>query len=141
MTGLNAVVWISFVAWLGTQGTKYLLSRGGEQAIRFDQTGGMPSAHSAVVASMVTVIGLREGMLSSVFGLAIIIAAIVIHDAVRLRWAVGQQAERINELVLRLKLGKEEQVVVWHGHRIREVVVGLVLGALIALALYKIAYG
>lgn len=138
---LNPVIVVSFVVWIVAQGSKYALSKAVGRDVRFSATGGMPSAHSAVVASAVMIIGLREGPTSSLFGLAVIIAAIVVHDAIRLRWAVGQQALRINQLVLKSGGPSEDYVAVWMGHRIREVSVGLALGAGLSLLLYNAAYG
>lgn len=135
---VNPVITISFVVWLVAQGSKYALSRAAGQQTRFSATGGMPSAHSAVVASMVVLIGLEEGVRTTVFGLAVIVAAIVIHDAIRLRWAVGQQAIRINQLVHKSGGVKEDYVAVWLGHRIREVTAGLALGSGLAFLLYNV---
>lgn len=141
MEAINPVVWISFLVWFVAQGSKYLLTFRSATPIGFQQTGGMPSAHSAVVASMAMVIGLQEGLDSSVFGLAAIMLAIVVHDAIRLRWAVGEQALRINELINVSTLEKKEALIVWRGHRIREVAVGLLIGATLSYVLYQGFYG
>jgi acid phosphatase family membrane protein YuiD len=95
----------------------------------------MPSGHAATMAAADTVIGLREGVGSPLFGLALVITALVLHDAVRLRWSVGEQAVRINKLLA--AAGREaESVVVWRGHRIREVAAGSLLGSVVAALLY-----
>lgn len=135
----NPVIVLSLAAWLLTQTTKYLLARPKNPQARLSDPGGMPSSHAAVVAAATTVIGLDAGIDSNLFGLAIVVTAIVLHDAFRLRWAVGEQSVRTNEIIKRVKL-QLPPVVVWRGHRLREVIVGFVIGTIVAGALYQLFY-
>ncbi|MFS8032612.1 hypothetical protein Hanom_Chr17g01559771 [Helianthus anomalus] len=56
-------------------------------------SGGMPSSHSAIVASLVACIGLQEGVGSSSFAIAVVLACVVMYDATGVRLHAGQQAE------------------------------------------------
>lgn len=51
----------------------------------FTQSGGMPSAHTAFVTSLALSVGIRAGFGSEAFSVALVLAAVVIHDAVRVR--------------------------------------------------------
>lgn len=138
MVELNSVLVISFIAWAVAQGLKWLLDRHSETPAHFADPGGMPSSHAAVVTAAATVIGWQDGLDSPLFGLAVVVAAIVMHDAVRVRFAVGEQARSLNELLGTAKL---PLVKVWKGHRIREVLAGGLLGVAVASALYVVWYG
>lgn len=92
--------------------------------------GHMPSAHTAYVTSLVTAVGIREGLGSGVFAIALIMAVIVIMDALRLRVYMGQHAQYINNVIQNLKLDEsqfprlKERV----GHKPSEVIAGAVVG-------------
>jgi len=64
---------------------------------------GMPSGHSAIVVSLATIIGLLEGMKSSLFAVSIILAIIVIRDAIGIRRYLGQHGRTLNVLVKDLR--------------------------------------
>lgn len=61
--------------------------------------GGMPSGHSATVSSLATVCALVYGPGSAIFAIASILAIIVCHDAMGVRWETGKQAFIINEII------------------------------------------
>ena len=92
--------------------------------------GHMPSAHTAYVTSLVTTMWLFEGYRSPVFAIALIMAIIVIMDAVRLRVYMGQYAQHINHLVQHLKLDEGEfpKLKERVGHKPEEVIVGALCG-------------
>ncbi len=60
---------------------------------------GMPSGHSAIVVSLATIIGLIEGIKSPLFAISIILAIIVIRDAIGIRRYLGQHGRTLNVLV------------------------------------------
>ena len=140
MDYLTPVLWIPLLAWAVAQGMKLLLGLLSGISQTFMATGGMPSGHAAFVGAATTVIALQQGPGSPLFGLAAIVCLVVIHDAIRLRWAVGQQAERLNALMTAAKMGTDQLVMVWRGHRIREVVAGLIIGVGVASAIYLGVY-
>jgi acid phosphatase family membrane protein YuiD len=98
-------------------------------------SGGMPSAHSAAVAAMVTIIGLKDGISSGLFGLALLFAVIVIYDAVKVRRSAGEQGIAIHKLLKetgsKIKLPR-----VAKGHTPTEVALGAVLGAAIGIVVF-----
>ncbi|QWQ32421.1 divergent PAP2 family protein [Candidatus Minimicrobia naudis] len=59
----------------------------------------MPSAHSAIVASLAVFLGLQDGWDSSVFGLTTWLAIIVMYDAMMVRYSSGMQGETLNKLI------------------------------------------
>ena len=58
--------------------------------------GGMPSGHTATVVSVAVAAGLYEGFDSAVFAIAMILAIVVMHDAMNVRYQAGKQAELLN---------------------------------------------
>lgn len=97
--------------------------------------GHMPSAHTAYVTSLVTTMWLYEGYRSPVFAIALIMAIIVVTDALRLRAHVGHQAQYINNIIRHFKLDEKEfpRLKERVGHRPGEVVIGAIAGFLLTL--------
>ena len=89
-----------FFAWLVAGISKFCINsvRAKQLAFGLIGYGGMPSNHSAIVSSMVALIGFTEGIEHPAFGVAITLAFIVLLDASSLRRQVGKHAEAINEL-------------------------------------------
>lgn len=99
--------------------------------VRFIKTGGMPSGHSAFVSSLVVVVAYREGIDSTMFMIAAVIALVVMYDAVTLRSEAGKHAGTINA---HHKAGLEESL----GHNHYEVVAGALFGAVLSFVLLVI---
>ncbi|MEX2430282.1 MAG: divergent PAP2 family protein, partial [Patescibacteria group bacterium] len=93
---LSPVLVISGLVWFTAEVTKYLISRTADPERHFLDSGGMPSAHTAIIVSATTAIALAEGIGSPLFALAVVVSAIVMHDAVRVRWPLGEATERLN---------------------------------------------
>lgn len=102
--------------------------------------GHMPSAHTAYVVSLVTTMWVFEGYTSSAFAIALIVAIIVIMDALRLRVYMGQYAKHINDIVTHLKLDESQFPVLKErvGHKPSEVLVGALCGIALTLLLAAI---
>jgi acid phosphatase family membrane protein YuiD len=99
------------------------------------RAGGMPSSHSALVASAAHFIGLKWGFNTPIFGLAFILAVVVIYDATGIRRQAGKHAEIINKMITDLTSGhplKEEQLREVLGHTPLEALAGTVLGVIVA---------
>ena len=100
-------------------------------------SGGMPSSHSATVSSLAAAVAKTEGINSTNFAISFIFAFIVMYDASGVRRAAGEQAKILNQLVGNLSdnkpvyLKKNLKEII--GHTPLEVVVGALLGILIAL--------
>jgi uncharacterized protein len=105
--------------------------------------GGMPSAHTAFVASLATIVGLREGFDSAVFAVALVLMIIVIRDAVGFRREIGNNAVFTNliaQVVFKnlppLSKQKIEFLNEEMGHSISEVVAGFIIGSALSIILY-----
>jgi acid phosphatase family membrane protein YuiD len=98
--------------------------------------GGLPSNHTAVVSSTAVLIGLREGVNTPLFAIAVTLAMIVIFDALHLRREVGAHAAALNELLRGdpSRSSFREHV----GHQQVEVLIGLLVGVGCALSLHAI---
>jgi len=100
-------------------------------------SGGMPSSHSATVSSLATAVAKTDGFGSTSFAVAFIFAFIVMYDAAGVRRAAGEQARILNQVVNNLSehkpvyLKKNLKEII--GHTPLEVIVGALLGILIAL--------
>lgn len=131
------------LAWIVAQGSKHifrLMGRNrrvfrGASKRWFLPSGGMPSAHSAVVSSFATYVGLVDGVDSGLFALSLLLAMIVVYDSMRVRYASGRQGELLNTLLVDLK-SKLSPVRVAHGHTAFEVVAGIAVGVTISLVVF-----
>jgi acid phosphatase family membrane protein YuiD len=94
------------------------------------ETGGMPSSHSALVTGTAAAIAYDQGLDSPQFALAATIAFVVMYDASGVRRAAGRIAERVNALH---ELQQQQPLKTTLGHSRLEVLVGGLLGPLIAL--------
>ncbi len=129
------------LAWVIAQTIKFIATLLLEKKVDFTKlvgSGGMPSAHSAMVTAVCTEIGLAEGWHSPIFGLSIIFAAIVMYDASGVRQAVGKQARILNHLVREVYLGndfKPGRIKELLGHTPIEVFFGAILGIIVAITI------
>lgn len=135
----NQVLLISLLACFAAQGLKALIEviRNGKVNLRhLVSAGGMPSAHSALVGSLATGVGLKVGWESPDFAIACLFAVIVMYDAAGVRQAAGKQARILNQLLDDMfhdgKQLNEERLKELIGHTPFQVVVGLSLGIAIA---------
>jgi len=99
-------------------------------------TGGMPSAHSALVGALATEIGQAVGFDSPEFAIAALFAVIVMYDAAGIRQAAGKQARVLNQILDEMfheQEFNEERLKELLGHTPFQVLVGLVLGVSISL--------
>jgi acid phosphatase family membrane protein YuiD len=103
----------------------------------FWATGGMPSSHSAVVASLATAAAFVEGPDSTLFFVTLFYAVLTFRDALGVRRAAGAQAKALNQLIRDLSRRftlRSRPVKEVNGHTISEVFVGSLLGFFIAVA-------
>lgn len=126
-------------AWLIAQGAKYVLvavkRRSFDHIRQLYLSGNMPSAHSATVIALVTVVGLRDGLDTGVFALAALFAAIVMYDAVMVRRSSGEQGIAIQQLIKEQKSSVSIPRAA-KGHTPLEVVVGSILGVVIGVVVF-----
>ena len=101
---------------------------------------GMPSSHSAVVATLTTLIGKEYGLGNGIFAVSFVFSLIVMYDAAGVRRAAGKQATLLNKLVENYPNSNvivTEKLVEVLGHTPFQVLVGAVIGILVG-ALYGI---
>ena len=103
-------------------------------------SGGMPSAHAAAVSALVTAVYWTEGV-STLLVLAIVLAVIVIIDALGVRYATGENTMKINRLITILHQQFNVQLQhakVLFGHTVSQVIVGILLGFFITLWVFSL---
>jgi acid phosphatase family membrane protein YuiD len=101
--------------------------------------GGMPSSHAALMVATTLAVGLYYGFDHPVFALGVAITMVVLYDAAGVRRQAGVHAQKLNVLLQELFSGQpisQERLKEMLGHTPRQVAVGSVLGALIALGMW-----
>ena len=127
------------IAWFGAHIVKYAIGYTKNERHDFKtqlfMSGGMPSSHSTTVVALVTVIGLRDGFGSGLFGLGALFALIVMYDSVKVRRSSGEQGFAIHSLIKEqksnVKLPRAAK-----GHTPLEVVIGAIFGVIIGLVVF-----
>ncbi len=111
-------------------------------AERLVGSGGMPSSHSATVCAFATAAGLEYGGASFEFAVSLILAVIVMYDAMGVRRETGIQAKLLNDIMQtfiamgRSELSANEKLKEFVGHTPLQVLAGAILGILIAAGIY-----
>lgn len=109
-------------------------------AERLVGSGGMPSSHSATVCALATASNIIYGTSSSEFAISLILAIIVMYDAMGVRRETGIQAKLLNDMIQAFadmghrKLSANEKLKEFVGHTPLQVLVGALLGVAIAIA-------
>jgi uncharacterized protein len=126
-------------AWVVAQGAKYIIiavKQGRIDHLRqLYLSGNMPSAHTASVAALTTVVALKDGIGSGLFGLSLLFAAIVMYDAVMVRRSTGEQGIALQKLIKEQK-SKVALPRAAKGHTPMEVVAGGVVGGILGLVVF-----
>ena len=139
MTNVSPYIVAIVAGWVIAQGAKYLLVAVRQR--RFDHfrqlylSGNMPSAHSATVVALATVIAFINGVNSAMFALAGLFAAIVMYDAMMVRRSSGEQGEAIQKLIKEQKSGVPLPRAA-KGHTPVEVAAGAILGIVIGAVVF-----
>ncbi len=136
----NKILIIPLFAWALAQILKTLIALFQGKGLDFRylfSSGGMPSSHSVIVTALATTAGMVEGFDSAGFGIAAILASIVLYDAAGVRQAVSQQAIILNRIVHEIRLREpftkiEADLRELIGHTPFQVVVGALLGIIFA---------
>lgn len=135
----NHVLVVALIACLIAQLSKIVveLVRHGKVSLRvLTTTGGMPSAHSALVTCLAAGVGQTVGWASPEFAIATIFAIIVMYDAAGVRQAAGKQARILNQMIDELfrehPTFSEDRLKELLGHTPFQVIVGSVLGVTIS---------
>ena len=109
-------------------------------AERLVGSGGMPSSHSATVCALATAVCYEYGAGSFEFAISMILAIIVMYDAMGVRRETGIQAKVLNEMLeafstMGKKMSPEEKLKEFVGHTPLQVLAGAILGIVIAVVI------
>ena len=142
----NYVLLVALISWFSAQVCKTIITLIKTKKLDLERmfgAGGMPSAHTATVCSLVIAISRlpSAGFNSPEFAIAFVLAAIVMYDATGVRRAAGNHAKAINEIVKAQRMSdasnmkdeKSEELKEMLGHTPLEVLGGALLGILIAV--------
>lgn len=136
----NGALKCGLLSWAAAQFIKVLINLWLNKKLDWRRCfgmGGMPSSHTALVISLVISIGTLEGVQSSMFAVALALAAVVIYDALGVRRETGRQSEVLNQIITEMLVeGKpitEKQLKELVGHTPLEVLGGLIVGITVTL--------
>ncbi|MCM8792347.1 MAG: divergent PAP2 family protein [Candidatus Omnitrophica bacterium] len=135
----NRILITTLMAWTTAQLIKIII--GVIKNKKFDfrwlvGAGGMPSSHAAGASALAVSIGREIGWDSVIFALAVAFAIVVMFDAQGVRRATGKQARILNKILDDIYWqGKiqENRLRELIGHTPIEVLIGMILGIVIAL--------
>ncbi len=137
----NTIFLSAAAGWLAAQILKTLIHMFFTKkfiAERLIGSGGMPSSHSATVCALATASCIKFGSGSFEFAISLILALIVMYDAMGVRRETGIQAKLLNEMMTifaemgRKELSPDEKLKEFVGHTPLQVLGGALLGILIA---------
>ncbi len=137
---LDPILLSPILAWFLSQGLKNIVFWKKDKKISrkyIFSDGGMPSAHSAVMASLTTVIGFTQG-LTPLFYLAFFVSLVIFRDATGVRLQTAKQAKAINLLFQKTDI-HEDALKELIGHTRRQVIAGIIVGVFataVTLALF-----
>ncbi len=100
-------------------------------------SGGMPSSHSALVCALAASVGSIDGVYSTYFALAMVLALVVMYDACNVRRAAGEQAKILNYIMERWAelsptlVTRELKELL--GHTPFQVIMGAILGTVVGI--------
>jgi hypothetical protein len=132
---------LPILAMVIAQATKFFI-KSNKEKLNFKSLmsySGMPSSHAAFVTALVTIIGLKLGIFSPIFAVALVFAVIVIRDAVGLRQYLGEHGKILNTLVKDLKEEPDKpldynypKLLEKIGHTPAQVTVGILVGLIVS---------
>jgi uncharacterized protein len=140
----NKVLFITLTVWAIAQGIKVFLGVIRERRFNFKWfigTGGMPSSHAAGATALATTCGLHMGFDSVVFALAVVFALVTMFDAQGVRRSAGQQAAILNQILDDMYWKgriETERLMELIGHTPLQVIIGAVLGLVLAYTIYQV---
>ena len=132
MNSISPYIIAVISAWIIAQGLKYVLSSIRNKSFKRNVrqlylSGNMPSAHSATVIALLTVIGVKDGIDTAIFAIATLFSSIVMYDAMMVRRSSGEQGKALTELI-KENNSKIRLPRVAKGHSPIEVLVGAIIG-------------
>ena len=137
----NLILILAALSWAVAQVLKVIIQLLTKRRLdwrRIWGSGGMPSSHSAFVCACAAAVGYMYGWGSPMFGIAAVVAIVVMYDAANVRKAAGEQAKILNYIMdhwTEMKpalFGKELKELL--GHTPFQVLMGGLLGVVVGLA-------
>lgn len=108
-------------------------------AERLVGSGGMPSSHAATVCALATASSMIYGAGSFEFAISLILALIVMYDAMGVRRETGIQAKKLNDIIRifaemgRTDISTDEKLKEFVGHTPLQVLMGAILGIIVGM--------
>lgn len=143
----NRIFWAAAIGWLTAQIIKtiihFILTKE-FVAERMVGSGGMPSCHSSTVCALCTASLYEYGSDSFEFAVTLMLAIIVMYDAMGVRRETGIQAKLLNDILKtfedmgRSEISAHDKLKEFVGHTPLQVLVGAILGSLIATLFYLV---
>lgn len=136
---MSASLLVALAVMAASQLFKLVLSSLRDRRLRLEllfSTGGMPSAHSALVTAFTVSLALWRGMDSEEFALSAVFSSIVVYDSIRLRGMVDLHTRILRDLQARVAGSRGISIPRWVGHSALETVVGMAAGAAAAFVLW-----
>lgn len=102
----NSLLNICFLSWFSAQVIKMMLDFYMNKSLNLERltgSGGMPSSHTALVVSLAVGVARIEGYGSTEFVIAMVLAAIVMYDAMGVRREAGRHAKLLNQMAFDIK--------------------------------------
>jgi len=132
----NKVLVTSACSWAVAQLLKVVVTLVREKRLDLHcllASGGMPSSHSALVGALVTSVAMLQGLNSVAFGIAAVLALIVMYDSAGVRQSVGQQSIVLIRIVQEFRFRRpiaelERDLREFLGHTPFQVIVGALIG-------------
>lgn len=149
----NKILVCGVTGWAAAQILKTILYALINKELRWERIvgdGGMPSGHSATVSAMACAAAILYGFGSFEFAVTVMVAIIVMHDAMGVRMETGKQGKVLNEMIEFFRTEgfveafkkNDKMYEFWEaslkefvGHTPAQVAAGCVLGILTALLL------
>jgi uncharacterized protein len=135
----NHVLLVALIACFTAQGLKAIIELIRHRKLNLRvlvETGGMPSAHSALVTALACGTGQTLGWASPMFAATSVFSIIVMYDAAGVRQAAGKQAKVLNQIIDELFQEKpeirEDRLKELLGHTPFQVIAGSLLGVMIS---------
>lgn len=148
----NSVLLSAILGWFVAQTLKviiHIIKTKSFDPERLHGAGGMPSSHSCMVTAMTIATAMTDGVNSTMFAITMVFSFVTLYDAMGVRWQAGLHAKVLNRVKRETKELKEiedmrdgvkdeeyeeiEDLKEFIGHRPMEVLVGVLLGIMIAM--------
>lgn len=143
----NHIFWAGAIGWFVAQVIKTIIHSILNKEFSIERmvgSGGMPSCHSSTVCSLATAACIEYGAQSFEFAISLILAIIVMYDAMGVRRETGIQAKLLNDILKtfedmgRSEISAHDKLKEFVGHTPLQVLIGAFLGVITAMIIYSV---